>query len=206
MTGRKRETDDERPEERRAQAPPEEKAAEAASNAQGAGDIDVEAEAADLAKLRSERDEYLQAAQRARADYLNLQRRVRTEIEAARENERAAFALAMLDILDDLERALEHAREAGESGGLVDGVALVREKFLKTLERYEIRPIKAEGEHFDPNFHDAIARQPTTQAPEGTVLAVVQKGYTMAGKLLRPARVVVAVEPEDPEKKADDKE
>lgn len=146
----------------------------------------------DLETLRRERDEYLETARRARADYMNLQRRMQTHYDEAREAARTEFSLDMLAILDDLERALEHAEESGEGGGLGEGVALVRDKFLAALERYGIRPVDAMGEPFDHNLHDAVAEQPTDRAEPGTVVAVVQKGYLMGDKLLRPARVVVA--------------
>lgn len=146
---------------------------------------------ADIETLRRQRDEYLETARRARADYVNLQRRMQVLFGEAGEAARTEFALDMLGILDDLERALEHGRE-GEGGGLVEGVALVRDKFLATLERYGIRPVDALGELFDHNVHDAVAEQPTDEAPPGTVVGVAQKGYMMGEKLLRPAHVVVA--------------
>lgn len=150
----------------------------------GEDDLDIET-------LRRERDEYLENAQRARADYVNLQRRMQALFGEAGEAARTEFALDMLGILDDLERALEHGRE-GQDSGLVEGVVLVRDKFLAALERYRIRPVGALGEPFDHNVHDAVAEQPTDEAPPGTVVGVAQKGYMMGEKLLRPARVVVA--------------
>jgi len=157
-------------------------------------------EDADIETLRRQRDEYLEAARRARADYVNLQRRMQAEFSEAREAARSEFALDMLNILDDLERALEHGRE-GPDSGLVEGVALVREKFLATLERYGIKPVDALGKPFDHNLHEALAEQPTEEAPPGTVVGVAQKGYMMGEKLLRPARVVVAkpAEAENPQ-------
>jgi molecular chaperone GrpE len=146
----------------------------------------------DIDELMKERDEYLETARRARADYTNLQRRLESEYAAAREETRSQFALDMLVILDDLERALDHAREGEDYGGLVEGIALVREKFLAILARYGIRPIEALNAPFDHNSHDAIAHEPAGDAAPGTVTAVAQTGYMIGDKLLRPARVVVA--------------
>jgi len=150
------------------------------------GDVD------DIEILRRERDEYLEAARRARADYVNLQRRMDSQFSAARQDARASMALDVLTILDDLERALEHGRQGEDYDGLLEGVALVRDKFVSMLDRYEIKRIDALGESFDHNFHDAIAEQPTDQADPGTVVAVAMTGYMIGGRLLRPARVVVA--------------
>lgn len=158
----------------------------------------------DLDTLRRERDEYLTAAQRARADYVNLERRMNSQFAAARDDAQARLALEVLSVLDDLERALEHAGEGGEGGegsrggrgedyaGLVQGVALVRDKFVAVLERFGIKRIEALGRPFDHNYHAAVAQQPTDEAEAGTVVAVAQMGYCMGEKLLRAARVVVA--------------
>ncbi len=153
----------------------------------------------DIARIEKERDDYLDMARRARADYVNLQRRMETQFAAARDDARAEMALDMLMILDDIERALEHGREGNDYEGLMDGIALVREKFLATLGRFDIKPIDPLGKPFDHNFHHAIAEQPTDEAEPGTVVAVAQKGYTFGNRLLRPASVVVARPVEKPQ-------
>jgi molecular chaperone GrpE len=142
--------------------------------------------------LRKERDEYLEAARRARADYKNLQRRMETGFANTRRDALSGLALDMLGVLDDVERAIEHAEGSDSDEGLLEGVRLVRDKFVSTLSRYGVTKIDALGEAFDHNYHDAIARQPAGEAAPGTVVAVAQTGYMMGEKLLRPARVVVA--------------
>ncbi|MHC4712618.1 MAG: nucleotide exchange factor GrpE [Planctomycetota bacterium] len=149
----------------------------------GEGNIDA---------IRKQRDEYLETARRARADYVNLQRRMEQQFADCRRDALAQMALDVLVVLDDLERAIDHVKEQRESAALADGLNLVRDKFLATLDRYEIKRIEALGEPFDHNYHDAVAEQPTGEAEPGTVVAVVRTGYIMGGKLLRPARVVVA--------------
>jgi len=146
----------------------------------------------DVEKLTRERDEYLDLARRARADYQNLQKRVDAQIASIRREAQQRFALDMIHILDDLERALKHAGESHDAHALSKGLELVRENFLTTLADYGITPIDAQGAKFDHEFHHAIAEQPTDAAPPGTIVAVAQTGYLADGKLLRPAQVVVA--------------
>lgn len=144
------------------------------------------------ATLERERDEYIELARRARADYVNLQRRTENQSRTIREAATNDFALEVLDILDDLELALDHVREEHKAGAFAEGLELVRAKFLATLARFGIEPIGALGTPFDHNLHEAVAQQPTDEAEPGAVYAVLRKGYVSAGKLLRPARVVVA--------------
>jgi molecular chaperone GrpE len=97
----------------------------------------------------------------------------------------------LLPVLDDLERAIVHATSSAEGGSLVEGVQLVQRQFLAALGRLDVVPIEAEGQLFDPALHEAISRQESDQ-PSGTVVQVLRRGYKLGGRLLRPARVVVA--------------
>lgn len=151
-----------------------------------------DAVAPELEKARRERDEYLELARRARADYQNLQKRSEAQAAAVRKEAQQRFALDVIAVLDDLERAIEHARGAPDAGGFLKGMELVRQNFLAVLAGYGIAPIEADGQAFDHNLHHAIAEQPTEDVPAGAVVAVAQTGYTADGKLLRPAQVVVA--------------
>ncbi len=146
----------------------------------------------DLQRLLQERDQYIELARRARADYVNLQRRTDMQASAVRKEAEQRFALDMIAVLDDLERAMEHADAADNTKAVLEGVALVRDNFLAALARYGITPISARGEAFDHNLHHAIAEQPTDDVAPGSVVAVAQTGYLADGKLLRPAQVVVA--------------
>jgi len=149
-------------------------------------------DAEEFAKVQRERDEFLDLARRARADYQNLHKRVEAQSAAVRKEAQQRFALDMIGILDDLERALEHIKEGQDVRAVTRGVELVRENFLAALAGYGITPIDAMGAKFDHNVHHAIAEEPTDAAPAGTVIAVAQSGYLADGKLLRPAQVVVA--------------
>lgn len=143
-------------------------------------------------KVVRERDEYLELARRARADYQNLQRRIDAQVPAVRAEAEQRIALDMIAILDDLERALDHIKKGQDPHAVVKGVTLVRENFLSALAGYGITPIEAEGAPFDHNLHHAIAEQPAEGVTPGTVVAVAQRGYLAGGKLLRPAQVVVS--------------
>ena len=131
-------------------------------------------------------DSYLRLA----ADFDNYRKRVaREHVElTARANERLVNEL--LPVLDDLERALEAAAEH-EEAKLEEGVQLVHRSLASLLERHGLREIETEGA-FDPHVHEALLAQPAEGADEGSVLQVLQKGYRLGDKVLRPARVIVA--------------
>ena len=111
----------------------------------------------------------------------------------------AAEALVrdVIPILDNLDRALEAARAAGQTGGIVDGVELVRREFLKVLEKHGVTRYSALGQRFDPNQHEAIARVVSDDAEPGTVLNEIAAGYSLRGRVLRPAQVAVAAAPDE---------
>lgn len=166
-----------------------------------AGGEETQAEAAEesleqrLRAAEAERDEHLDRLQRLAADFDNYRKRSARDQQGliARANERLVKEL--LPVLDDLERALE-AAEKHEEAKLVEGVKLVHRALLAALQREGVAEISAEGK-FDPHVHEALLAQPS-EAEEGSVIQVVQKGYRLDGRVLRPARVVVADKP--PEK------
>ena len=131
-------------------------------------------------------DAYLRLA----ADFDNYRKRVAREHSelTARANERLVNEL--LPVLDDLERALEAAAEH-EEAKLEEGVQLVHRSLAALLERHGLTEIATEGA-FDPHVHEALLAQPAEGAEEGSVLQVLQKGYRLGDKVLRPARVIVA--------------
>jgi molecular chaperone GrpE len=143
-----------------------------------------------LAEAHAERDEYLGLAQRVQADFENYRKR------AARDQERlVAYAherlvRELLPILDDLERSLE-AAERHEEAALVDGVKLVERSLRTALEKEGLVEIATDGP-FDPHVHEAMLTQAREGADPGTVVDVVQRGYRIGDKVVRPARVIVA--------------
>ncbi|NQU76390.1 MAG: nucleotide exchange factor GrpE [Planctomycetes bacterium] len=149
-----------------------------------------------LEELTAERDNLLARLQRVSADYLNYQKRALREIEEARQFAVTGPILALLDVMDDLERAIEHARANHDSGDpLLVGTDLVYKKALDVLKRFSVEHIEALGRAFDPAMHDAILQQPAENVEPMTVISEVQKGYVLKGRTIRPAKVVVAVSP-----------
>ena len=146
-------------------------------------------EETELEALARERDEYLDALQRTAAEFDNYRKRVQRDQASlvARAGERLVREL--LPILDDLERALEAAEEH-EEAKLEEGVRLVHRSLAEALRREGLEEIATEG-RFDPHVHEALLTQPSEEA-EGSVIQVLQKGYTLGDHVLRPARVVVA--------------
>ena len=144
--------------------------------------------------LARERDELVDALQRLQAEFANFKKRTTREQEtfAVHANERLVKAL--LPVLDDLERALE-AAEAHEEAKLEEGVRLVHRQLADTLERQGLAEIETEGQ-FDPHVHEALLSQPADDEP-GSILEVIQKGYRLGDRVLRPARVVVAAPREE---------
>jgi molecular chaperone GrpE len=163
-------------------------------------EAEAQAEEVDeLAALSRERDEYLDRLQRLKAEFDNYRKRAARDQEsfAARANE--ALVKELLPVLDDLERALE-AAERHEEAKLEDGVRLIHQSLALTLGRQGLVEIPTEG-RFDPHVHEALLAQPSDQE-EGTVIEVVQKGYQLGDRVLRPARVVVAA-PKETESSGD---
>jgi molecular chaperone GrpE len=142
-----------------------------------------------LAALEAERDEYLNDLKRVAAEFENYRKRVSRDQESlvARAHERLVKEL--LPVLDDLERALAAAEEH-EEAKLEEGVRLVHRELRSALDREGLAEIETNGV-FDPHVHEALLTQPS-DAAEGSVLEVIQKGYKLGDHVLRPARVVVA--------------
>jgi len=142
-----------------------------------------------LAQLEAERDERLNDLKRVAADFENYRKRVARDQESlvARAHERLVKEL--LPVLDDLERALAAAEEH-EEAKLEEGVRLVHEELKSALTREGLAEIETNG-RFDPHVHEALLSQPS-DAEEGSVIEVVQKGYRLGDRVVRPARVVVA--------------
>jgi molecular chaperone GrpE len=147
-----------------------------------------------LAALEAERDEYLNDLKRVAAEFENYRRRAARDQESlvARAHERLVKEL--LPVLDDLERALA-AAEDHEEATLEEGVRLVHRELAAALAHEGLAEIETNG-HFDPHVHEALLSQPSSEE-EGSVIEVVQKGYRLGDRVLRPARVVVAAAQED---------
>lgn len=152
-----------------------------------------------LAAIQAERDDLLGRLQRVSADYVNYQKRVQRDLAQAREYANEDILKAMLGVLDDLERAIDAARQNHSADDpLLVGTALVQKKAMETLGRFGLTRIQAEGKPFDPELHSALMQQPSDQHPPRTVLKELQAGYRLKDRTLRPAQVIVSKEPEAP--------
>jgi molecular chaperone GrpE len=152
-----------------------------------------EVEAA-LAKTREQAEENLRNWQRAAADFSNYKRRTDEERRAAGAFVNEVLLARLLAVLDDFDRALESVPEDVHEGWL-DGIRLVERKLQGLLEAEGVTPIEAIGQPFDPNLHEAVVHEETTEAPDNTVIGEVQKGYLLHERVLRPSLVRVANNP-----------
>ena len=141
-----------------------------------------------LAEEKKKTEEYLASWQRAQADFINYKRRSEQERQEFNTYANANLILGLLPVVDDLERALDAVPARYKKHEWVEGVRLVAHKFKTILEGQGVKEIKAMGETFDPNFHEALRQD---KGKEGIVIEEFQKGYMLHDKLLRPARVVV---------------
>lgn len=148
--------------------------------------------------LAKERDEARDRLLRTLAEMENLRKRTTREIADARAYGIAAFARDVLDIADNLQRALDavpaEAKAAADPGlkALIEGVELTERSLLNTLEKNGVKKFDPTGERFDPNFQQAMFEVPDPSVPAGTVVQVVQAGYKIGERILRPALVGVA--------------
>ena len=155
----------------------------------------LESDIAELQGKAAERDEYLALAQRTQADFENFRKRAAKDVAAAKGRGVAKLARELLPALDNLALALAAAESGAETEHdrkLVEGIRLVEKELSAALARVGIEAYSPEGEPFDPELHEAMAKQPVEGAPSGTVAEVYQRGYRKNGAVLRPARVVVA--------------
>ncbi len=154
-----------------------------------------------LADTKRERDEYLDLAQRTKADFENYRRRMGAETKAAAARGKGELARELIGVIDNLERALAAAEiepeaalggEVAVDGPLEQGVLLTFRELHAALARAGVEPFDPAGEPFDPNWHEALQTRPLEGAETGTVVEILQKGYRLDGQILRAARVVVS--------------
>jgi molecular chaperone GrpE len=150
----------------------------------------------DEAALKAENASLQDRLLRALADAENTRRRAAQSAEAARQRTIADVVLEMLPILDNLQRAIaaasDRASEPTGSVSVTDGVRATEAMLLTALKRFGVRKVESVGAAFDPSLHDAILEQDPSSQPPGTIIGVIEDGYTIGDRLLRPARVIVA--------------
>ena len=139
-----------------------------------------------------EREQFKRLLQRTQADFVNYRKRSEEERQEHQQQATARVLQKLLPILDDFEMAIDHAEQSSVDQSWMEGMQLIYRKLSATLESEGVTGIEAMGQQFDPFEHEAIAHQPSEDKPEGTIIEVMQKGYKLHGRILRPARVVVA--------------
>ncbi len=150
-----------------------------------------------LSEKTKEAEENYARLVRLAADMENLKKR--------QEKERADLLLyanenlikELLPVVDNLERALEHGRQSEAPEAMLEGIDLVFQGFLKALARFGVTPLNSVGQQFDPAFHNAVMQEETTEVPDCIITKELQKGYFLNQRLLRPAMVVVARNPQN---------
>jgi len=186
MMDRKHTKDDGKRRAARPKAAPEESAAEAAATGDAAA-VDGE-----FAKLAADCDAYLDHLRRLQAEFDNYRKRVQRDSEQHRLRAAEAVVESLLPVMDNMGRALDAAARH-EEGQLIAGLELVAGQLRTTLEGHGLDEVPVEaGTLFDPNLHEAVLTQASSDYEEGTVLQLLERGYLLHGRLLRPAKVIVS--------------
>ena len=152
----------------------------------------VEILQAELGEMTTKAEEYLDGWQRARAEFANYKKRVLRENIDIRQMARGQVIKLYLDIADDLGRALQEKPESGEEETWADGIEIIFQKLCSRLEAEGIKPMNPLGEEFDPNIHEALMKEESEEYESGQIIEVMQEGYWIGDKVLRPALVRVA--------------
>ena len=145
-----------------------------------------------LEEMDKKAEEYLDGWQRARAEFANYKKRILRENVDIRQVARGEVIKLYLDIADDLERALQEKPEAGEGETWAEGIEIIFQKLRARLEVEGIKPMNPIGEEFDPNIHEALMKEESEEFESGQIIEVMQEGYWLGDKVLRPALVRVA--------------
>ncbi len=160
------------------------------NEAEGNGVAEEAAPLSDLERVSAERDQYLDALQRLKAEFDNFRKRNDRERQSIATGATREVVRGLLPVMDNLERAVLALGDQGEQ--IVAGLEMVRGQLAGLLAGHGVEEIPASGEPFDPTVHEAIASAPSPEHPEGTVIQVIEKGYRQADHVLRPTRVVIA--------------
>jgi molecular chaperone GrpE len=147
----------------------------------------------DLQKLQEERDILFNQLARVQADFKNAQKRLEGEKQQAIQFANSKLLKSLIPVIDNFERAIEVDPAKAEAGSILKGLAMVKEQLMKVLGENDVEVISPEpGTPFDPNVHQALMQQPTDQYDEPTVTQLLQRGYAVHGRTLRPAQVAVS--------------
>lgn len=148
-----------------------------------------------IAAIEAELEEANRRLLMAQADVENFRKRMRRDYEEQLRYAAVPLAKDVLDVLDNLRRALDAASANDAAAGLREGVAMVAKQLEDTMRKHHCQPIPAEGEMFDPNYHEAISQMPSETHPAGTVAHEAVRGYQLHDRVVRPSQVVVSTGP-----------
>lgn len=157
-------------------------------------EVDVAEPASEVEQLQSRVDENWDKYLRTAAELENVRKRAARDVENAHKFALERFSTDLLDVRDSLEMALTAGEEVS-ADTLREGTEATCKLLTTVMQRFGVKELDPQGEPFDPACHEAMTMQPSADAEPGSVLTVIQKGYALNGRLLRPARVVVAAEP-----------
>ena len=158
----------------------------------------VEADFCDQQDLLDQVKDAEGRALRAQAELENFRARTRREMDDQLRFANQGLLNDLLPAIDNIFRAVSAASKDEEAGGVLEGVLMVAQQLIDTLERYHCKRIDAVGAEFDPNLHEAISQMPSDQHEAGTVIQAVQEGYVLHERVIRPAQVIVSTGPADP--------
>lgn len=149
---------------------------------------------ADLDAALAKADEYLSGWQRERAEFFNYKKRMERELSLGGQNAFSNAVRRYLDIADDLARALKNKNRPTEGNGAIwaDGIDLIYKKLVGAFDADGVKMIDTDGKYFDPNLHEAISHEDSPDHESGQIIEVVQAGYMLGDRVIRPARVRVA--------------
>lgn len=149
-----------------------------------------------VARLEAELAEAKDRVLRGQAELENVRKRLRKEMDDERRYAETSLLGDLLPVVDNLGRAMEAGEKAADAASLLQGVKLVAQQLDGVLKKHNCTQIPSFGHPFDPNFHQAIGRQPSAENPPNTVLIVAQEGYKLHDRVLRPSQVIVSAAPE----------
>lgn len=146
----------------------------------------------ELERSEEEKEEYINKLQRQRADFSNYKKRVKKEKDRLKENATKELVSDLLPILDNFERALASSAEDENLADFMEGMEMISRQLVKVLQQEGLEEISTIGEEFDPNLHEAVAKESSDEYESGVVIEELQKGYSFNGQVLRAAMVKVA--------------
>lgn len=165
------------------------------TSSENPGAVDATTEEDSTAELQADLDRFRDLALRSQADFENYKKRSAREKEEAIKYANSSLLERLIAIVDNFELGLSAARSEGEQSPIYSGMSMVLKQLHDFLSENGLQPIDAVGTKFDPNLHEAIAHEPSDEAPEGVILRQTRRGYRLKDRLLRPSSVVVSSGP-----------